>query len=116
MEKPKTQRGMIDQLWFVVIGSNGDGIVELLKRALARLEDHHEQIGKIQDIIPMLWTKEQHEKMHEQFVAQEKARKEKEQKEHKQSDERRKVSMRDWIMIGIVAAGVITPFILEKIF
>jgi hypothetical protein len=116
MEKPKTQRAMVEQLWFVVIGSNGDGLVVLLKEALKKLIEHHGRLEDIEAAIPALWTKEQHEKMHAQFVEQEKARKEKEQKDRKQGDERRKVSRRDWIMIVIVAAGIVVPFVLEKIF
>jgi hypothetical protein len=116
MEKPKTQKGMIDQLWFVVIGSNGDGLVVLLKEALKKLTEHHDRLEDIEAAIPALWTKEQHEKMHAQFVQQEKERKEKERKETKGAEERRKVGARDWIMIGIVAAGIVVPFVLERIF
>ena len=31
MQKPKTQREMIDQLWYAVIGTNSDGISDQLK-------------------------------------------------------------------------------------
>ena len=32
MQKPKTQREMIDQLWYAVIGTNSDGIADQLKK------------------------------------------------------------------------------------
>jgi len=31
-EKPKTQREIIDQLWYAVIGSNGEGISQTVRR------------------------------------------------------------------------------------
>jgi len=36
-EKPHTQKEMIDQLWFAVIGANSEGIAERVKRIDDRL-------------------------------------------------------------------------------
>lgn len=111
MEKPKTQRGMVEQLWFVVIGSNGEGVVELIKQALAQMVDHATRLGKIENLLPALWTKEQHEKMHEAYVAEEEAKKEKAD----EKKDRRGITTRDWIMIAIVALGIFIPDILRSI-
>jgi hypothetical protein len=31
-KKPATQREMVEQLWYAVIGTNGDGVVEQLRQ------------------------------------------------------------------------------------
>ena len=40
VEKPKTQKEQIDQMWMVLIGSNGDGIAAITKK-------NHEDIQQI---------------------------------------------------------------------
>ena len=48
-QQPKTQREMMNQLWFAVIGSNGEGIAATVRR-------NEEAIGKIQRQIPTFQT------------------------------------------------------------
>lgn len=50
IEKPKTQREMIDQLWFAVVGSNGDGIAAVTRR-------NSRDIQEIKEILPTLQTR-----------------------------------------------------------
>ena len=38
MDQPKTQREMVQQMWFVLLGSNGDGLVERVKRIENKLD------------------------------------------------------------------------------
>lgn len=112
-EKPKTQRAMIEQLWFVVIGSNGDGLVAMVKKALEQMGKQHEDIEKIKGTIPALWTREQHEKMHEQYVAE---HDEKEQKIENQG-ERRKISRREiinYIITGLLSLALIIVTVVKK--
>lgn len=43
VRKPATQREMTEQLWFAVVGSNGEGIASLVRRnaeAIEKLERH----------------------------------------------------------------------------
>ena len=37
VEKPKTQREMLEQLWYCIIGTNGEGMAEQHKEQTARL-------------------------------------------------------------------------------
>lgn len=48
--KPATQREMIEQLWYAVIGSNGDGIAAVTRK-------NSEDIGDIKQVLPTLQTK-----------------------------------------------------------
>lgn len=48
--KPATQREMIEQLWYAVLGSNGDGIAAVTRR-------NSEDIGEIRQVLPTLQTK-----------------------------------------------------------
>ena len=111
-EKPKTQRAMLEQLWFVVIGSNGEGVVALLKQALAQMIDHATRLGKIEDLLPALWTREQHEKMHAQYCKEE----EEQAKQAEEHGERRKMSRRElvnYIVTGVLSAAAILVLVLK---
>lgn len=113
MEKPKTQRAMVEQLWFVVIGSNGDGLVALIKQALAQMTDHAKRIGKIEDLLPALWTKEQHEKMHDEYCKED----EEKQKQAEEHGERRKMSRREfvnYIVTGILSLAAVLVLVFKK--
>jgi len=52
--KPATQKEMIDQLWFAVIGANSDGIAERVRRIDDRLQT-------VENRIPDLMTHAQHD-------------------------------------------------------
>jgi hypothetical protein len=51
--KPVTQREMIDQLWFAVIGANSEGIAERVRRIDDRLQ-------AVENRMPGLMTHQQH--------------------------------------------------------
>lgn len=38
-EKPSTQREMLDQLWYAVLGTNGEGMMERLDRVERKLNE-----------------------------------------------------------------------------
>jgi predicted nucleic acid-binding Zn ribbon protein len=52
--KPDTQREMIDQLWFAVIGANSEGIAERVRRIDDRLQ-------AVENRMPDLMTHRQHD-------------------------------------------------------
>ena len=39
-EKPKTQKETIDQLWYTMIGTNGDGVIDRLARVEERVSEN----------------------------------------------------------------------------
>jgi hypothetical protein len=49
VEKPKTQKEQIDQMWMVLIGSNGDGIVEITKQNHRDIQELKSSIQHSQD-------------------------------------------------------------------
>jgi len=49
VEKPKTQKEQIDQMWMVLIGSNGDGIVEITKQNHRDIQELKSSIQHLQD-------------------------------------------------------------------
>ena len=51
-QKPENEFEMIHQLWFAVVGSNGDGIATLVKK-------NSKQIEHILEILPTLQTKDE---------------------------------------------------------
>ena len=57
--RPETAEQMIEQLWYAVIGSNGDGIAATVRR-------HSRDIEHIKDAIPQLLTKVEHDGCHDQ--------------------------------------------------
>lgn len=52
--KPATQKEMVDQLWFAIIGSNGDGLA-------TKIKDTADRVVKIEKIMPQLLTKAEHD-------------------------------------------------------
>ena len=56
--RPETTEKMIEQLWFAVIGSNGDGIASTVRR-------HDQSLKLIGDTIPLLLTKQEHDGCHD---------------------------------------------------
>jgi hypothetical protein len=52
--KPATQKEMIDQLWFAVIGANSEGIAERVRRIDDRLQS-------VENRMPDLMTHQQHD-------------------------------------------------------
>lgn len=96
IQRPETQEDMLYQLWFAVIGSNGDGIA-------SRVRDLDDRVGRMEATMPLLWTREDHECAEREYAARDKA-KDDARREH---IERRKLSRRDWIVISISAIGVI---------
>jgi hypothetical protein len=103
MEKPATQRAMLEQLWFVLIGTNGDGLIERFKMFVKESKEHNDQvverINNIDKVLPTLRT-------HIEQEATELADKKTRQNE-------RNISTRDWIMIIIVALGVFIPTLIS---
>lgn len=53
LPKPDTQEEMLYQLWYAIIGSNGDGLASIVK-------GNSTDIAEIKAVIPSLWTKEEH--------------------------------------------------------
>ena len=56
--RPESTDKMIEQLWFAVIGSNGDGIASTVRR-------HDQSLKLIGDTIPLLLTKQEHDGCHD---------------------------------------------------
>jgi hypothetical protein len=112
---PNSTKEMIQQLWFIVIGTNHEGLVTEFKAFYQKWAEHHQQVldrlAEVEKKLPRFWTREDHEAMHQKYVAQLE-----EQKRAETEDiDRRHISTRDWIMIAIVALGMIVPVILEKV-
>lgn len=40
VDKPKTQKETIDQLWYAVIGTNGHGLVQRMQRVETKVDAH----------------------------------------------------------------------------
>ena len=85
---------MLYQLWYAVIGSNGDGIA-------SQVRDLRERVGRIEDTLPTLWSREDHECAEREYQAKDEA-KEKARKDH---SERRKMSRREFAMLAATFLG-----------
>ena len=57
--RPESTDKMIEQLWFAVIGSNGDGIASTVRR-------HSHELQSIADSLPLMMTRIEHEGCHDQ--------------------------------------------------
>jgi len=86
--KPATQREMIDQIWFVLIGSNGDGVVTKV-RAISK------DIDDIKSKLPTLLPREEHDEEEE-----------KKDRGRRENSDRRKMSRRE--VISLTIAGIST--------
>ena len=83
--KPSTQKEMVDQLWFAIIGSNGEGLA-------TKIKDTHQKVKDLEALIPSLMTCEE-------YAARE-AEKEAKAKELAKAHERRKLRPFDkWMLI-----------------
>ena len=97
--KPSTQKEMVDQLWFAIIGSNGDGLA-------TKIKDTHNEVKDLKAIIPSLMTCEE-------YAARE-AEKEAKAKELAKVHERRKLRPFDkWMLI--LTAGTMLFIGIESI-
>jgi hypothetical protein len=90
--RPATQKEMIDQLWFAIVGSNGDGIA-------TKVRDTHDRVKTIETILPTLVTCEDLEKRE----AEKKAESEKLAKAH----ERRRLRPFDKWMLLLTAGTML---------
>lgn len=70
IEKPENAEAMLYQLWFAVIGSNGNGLIS--------------KVDRIERALPLMMTKEQHDE---------------EAKTETVQRERRRMSPKDWALI-----------------
>lgn len=95
---PKTTKEAVIALWYTI----HDGMSATLEETRSLAKDVAGRVQGIEATMPQLWTREQHQKMHADYVASEEA-KEKEKADH---GERRKMSRRDVVMLWLVGAGV----------
>ena len=92
--RPATLEDMVYQLWFAVIGSNGDGLASQVRAT-------REEVEEIKGILPTLWTREDHECAEREYQAKD-AEKEKERREN---IDRRKMSAREKAMLVATFLG-----------
>jgi hypothetical protein len=85
---------MVYQLWFAVIGSNGDGLA-------SQMRDTRERVGHIEDELPKLWSREDHEKAEAAYQAKDAKKAE----DAAACKDRRKMSRREVIMLALTGIG-----------
>ncbi len=95
---PKTLREAVIAIWYKI----NDGLSKEISETHALALDTAGRMQKIEAVVPTLWTREQHENMHAEYVAELEA-KEKEKQEH---GERQKMSRRDVLMLVLVGLGL----------
>lgn len=81
--RPETTDEMVYQLWYAVIGSNGDGLASQIRDARKRIEG-------IENALPGLLTSEEHEKIETEKV---------------EKIERRKLTAREKAMLAATFLG-----------
>jgi hypothetical protein len=94
---PETDHDVVMAIWH--------GFYDPVTGVLDLLLEHSEQIKAIEQKLPELWTRAQHEDMHERYV-----------NGRKEEGERRKLGKRDWIMIMItfvMAVGTVLTVIIK---
>lgn len=91
--RPDTLEEMVYQLWYAVLGSNGDGLA-------SRVRTIREEIEEIKGVMPTLWTREDHECAERAYQVKD-AEKE---KERQAKSDRRKMSKRE--ALGLAIAGI----------
>jgi len=96
---PKTTKDAVIAIWYKIFNGLSAAVEET--RCLAK--DTAGRVQTIEGVLPTLWTREQHEKMHAEYIAECEA-KAKEKQEH---GERRKMSRRDVIMLLLVGIGTL---------
>lgn len=108
--RPASMREMVDQLWFAIIGSNGDGIASQVRVT-------REKVAAIEATLPTLWSRADHEKAEAIYAERDKAKEEARaagNKEKAECKERRKMSRRDWLMValtGLSSLGTVAAVI-----
>jgi len=96
MEKPKTLREMVFQLWLVVLGSNGDGLIKMM-------QNMRDDLDVIKEAAPNLWTRKDEEAAQKVYANNRKER----SSQQEASADRRKISIRDWVMISVNVAMMV---------
>lgn len=97
-QMPRTMRETVTAIWYTLHNGMSNQIIE----THAMAQDTATRVQAIEKVVPTLWTKEEHDRAHESYVAELDA-------QHKSADEkrdRRGMSLRDWLMLGLVAVSI----------
>ncbi len=96
MEKPKTIQGVLDALWYAVVGLNGEGLIDTVKAL-------RDDMVVLKAQAPNLWTREDHDKECKEDVVLARQR----ERVYVEKKRIQGVSLREWITI-LVALGAVT--------
>ena len=103
MEKPKTMQGVLDALWYAVVGLNHDGLIDTVKNL-------RDDMLVLKAKSPLLWTRADHDKE----CAEEVVRDRQVQKETVAKKVTREVTVREWLMI-VIAIGATVVSVLALV-
>jgi hypothetical protein len=93
---PKTTKEAIIALWYTI----HDGLSATIEETRSLAKDTASRMQGIESVMPQLWTREQHLKMHADYVTSEEAK-------ARERGEQRKMSRRDVTMLWLVGAGLL---------
>jgi hypothetical protein len=115
---PAKQSDIIRDLWSIIIGTNGEGLIERFKEFVEDTKKRHDgldaRIAHIEEVLPTLRTHVEQEASDIETAL--KAHIERETERQADAKERiaeRRISTRDWLMITIVALGVFIPTLIS---
>jgi hypothetical protein len=97
-QMPRTMKETVTAIWYTLHNGMTKEIAETHELA----QDTATRVRGIEEILPNLWTREQHEHMHEEYVAGEAAKAEKAD----EKKDRRGLSLRDWLMLAAVVISI----------
>lgn len=94
---PETDHDILISMWTLLIGTNGEGLIGKFD---SFREEARKHLAAIDGQLPKMWTREEHAA----------AEREAEECNDRRND-RRKISLREWIMISLTAISVITVMV-----
>lgn len=97
-QMPRTMKETVTAIWYTL----HNGMSAQIRETHEMAKDTKGRVERIEKVIPSLWSREQHEGMHSQYVAEQAA---KEQQAEEKRD-RRGMSLRDWLMLAAVVVGI----------
>jgi hypothetical protein len=96
VEKPKTIQGVLDALWYAVVGLNGEGLIDTVRGL-------REDMVVLKAQAPTLWTRSDHDQEHKEDEAKAKQS----ERIYIEMKKGKGVTLREWVTIFVALGAVI---------
>ena len=123
-EMPKKLGDVTRDLWAMLVGTNGEGLLGQFKAFVFTSEQRHKELAgrieHVEQLLPTLWTHADHARAHGEYLAEQKEEKYGERKvasDAKKEKQRLQMSRENILTLvftGVMAVGTILAVVLKR--